>query len=100
MPRRPAAGTSRGRTRGTNRPTASLPAIPLVRLSRRTLQDNVYEYVRESLMGGQYAPGDRLTAREVASALGTSVMPVREAFRRLTSEGALEPQSTGATRVP
>ena len=51
-------------------------------------------------MGGQYAPGDRLTARGVASALGTSVMPVREAFRRLTSEGALEPQSTGATRVP
>jgi DNA-binding GntR family transcriptional regulator len=27
-------------------------------------------------------------------------MPVREAFKRLTSEGALEPMSTGATRVP
>jgi DNA-binding GntR family transcriptional regulator len=27
-------------------------------------------------------------------------MPVREAFRRLTSEGALEPLSNGKTRVP
>jgi DNA-binding GntR family transcriptional regulator len=71
-----------------------------IRLVRRTLQDNVYDYLREALMAGQYAPGERLTARGVAAALGTSVMPVREAFRRLTSEGALEPLSTGATRVP
>lgn len=70
------------------------------RLVRRTLQDNVYDYLREALMGGEYAPGERLTVRGVAAAIGTSVMPVREAFRRLTSEGALEPLSTGATRVP
>lgn len=51
-------------------------------------------------MAGEFAPGERLTVRGVAAAIGTSVMPVREAFRRLTSEGALEPLSTGATRVP
>jgi DNA-binding GntR family transcriptional regulator len=70
------------------------------RLVRRTLQDNVYDYLREALMAGEFAPGERLTTRGVAAAIGTSVMPVREAFRRLTSEGALEPLSTGATRVP
>jgi DNA-binding GntR family transcriptional regulator len=69
-------------------------------LIRRTLQDNVYDYIREGLMAGEFAPGDRLTVRGVAGAIGTSVMPVREAFKRLTSEGALEPLSTGATRVP
>lgn len=67
---------------------------------RRTLQDNVYDYLREALMAGQFNPGDRLTVRGVAAATGTSIMPVREAFRRLTSEGALEPLATGATRVP
>jgi DNA-binding GntR family transcriptional regulator len=51
-------------------------------------------------MAGQFTPGERLTVRGVASATGTSVMPVREAFRRLTSEGALEPLASGAIRVP
>jgi DNA-binding GntR family transcriptional regulator len=69
-------------------------------LSRRTLQDNVYDYVREGLMIGEFEPGAHLTVRGVAAMIGTSIMPVREAFRRLTSEGALEPLSTGATRVP
>lgn len=76
-----------------------LPPMP-PRLVRRTLQDNVYDYLREALMVGQLTPGERLTVRGVAAATGTSIMPVREAFRRLTSEGALEPQATGATRVP
>ena len=69
-------------------------------LVRRTLQDNVYDYLREGLMRGEFSPGGHLTVRGVAAAIGTSIMPVREAFRRLTSEGGLEPLSTGATRVP
>jgi DNA-binding GntR family transcriptional regulator len=69
-------------------------------LTRRTLQDNVYQYLKDQLRLGQIAPGERLTVRGVAAAIGTSAMPVREAFRRLTSEGALEPLSTGATGVP
>jgi|SRR5579862_649063 len=69
-------------------------------LIRRTLQHNVYDFLREGLMSGEFAPGERLTVRGVAEKIGTSVMPVREALKRLTSEGALEPMSTGATRVP
>ena len=73
---------------------------PRPRLTRRTLQDNVYDYLREALMTGEFSPGQRLTVRGIASDIGTSIMPVREALRRLTSEGALEPLSTGAIRVP
>src|SRR6185437_15138287 len=69
-------------------------------LIRRTLQHNVYDYLRDSLATGELGPGERLTIRGVAERIGTSIMPVREAFRRLTSEGALEPLSSGATRVP
>ena len=96
---------SRGAKRGKVplRPAAPRgAALPATRpqLVRRTLQDNVYDYLREALMAGQLAPGERLTVRGVAAATGTSIMPVREAFRRLTSEGALEPLATGAIRVP
>ena len=88
----------RTRTRAAARDRGAVNVLrPLV---RRTLQDNVYDYLREGLMTGEFGPGEHLTVRGVAAAIGTSVMPVREAFRRLTSEGALEPLSTGATRVP
>jgi DNA-binding GntR family transcriptional regulator len=76
--------------------TAPSPAA----LTRRTLQDGVYLNLRDGIMSGEFPPGTRLTAREIAERMGTSVMPVREAFRRLTAQRALEPLSTGATRVP
>jgi DNA-binding GntR family transcriptional regulator len=79
---------------------AQLQSPSRPRLVRRTLQHNVYDFLREGLMSGRFAPGERLTVRGVAAWIGTSVMPVREAFRRLTTEGALEPLSSGATRVP
>lgn len=71
-----------------------------VQLTRRTLQHGIYDYLREALMSGEYSPGERLTVRGVAAKTGTSVMPVRAAFQRLASEGALEPLSNGAIRVP
>lgn len=84
------------------RSRVSAPSVPRPPplMTRRTLQDNVYDYLREALMTGEYPPGQRLTVRGVAAETGTSVMPVREAFRRLSSEGALEPLSSGAIRVP
>jgi DNA-binding GntR family transcriptional regulator len=48
-------------------PISSAPSF-----SRRTLQHNIYEHLRESLMAGQFAPGERLTVRGVAGSMGTS----------------------------
>lgn len=79
---------------GVTRSHARLPVV------RHTLKDEVYQRIRDALMAGEFAPGDRLTVREVAELTETSAMPVREAFRRLTTEGALEPMASGATRVP
>jgi len=81
-------------------PSPVVPRRLPPQLVRRTLQHNVYDYLRDGLTTGDFEPGQRLTIRGVAELIGTSIMPVREAFRRLTSEGALEPLSSGATRVP
>lgn len=79
-------------------PPAGMDRLEIV--GRHTLKDEVYARIRDALMSGEFAPGERLTVRRMADLTRTSVTPVREAFRRLTSEGALEPMTSGATRVP
>ncbi|MEK9723053.1 MAG: GntR family transcriptional regulator [Rhodospirillaceae bacterium] len=43
----------------------------------------------DAIRGGTFAPGDRIREAEVAAWLGVSRTPVREAFRRLQSDGLL-----------
>ncbi len=49
----------------------------------------VSETLRENIRDGVYDPGGRVTEQEVAARLGVSRTPVREAMRRLESEGLL-----------
>ncbi len=49
-----------------------------------------YDKLLDSLRSGVYAPGDRLREEEVSEALGLSRTPVREALRRLESDGIVE----------
>jgi DNA-binding GntR family transcriptional regulator len=70
--------------------TQELPAFGLARLERETLHERAYDEVKKAIMGGAIAPGEPMTIRALAKALGTSVMPVREALRRLVAERALE----------
>jgi DNA-binding GntR family transcriptional regulator len=56
---------------------------------RENLQERVYRALRQALMRGHVPPGRSLTIRAVATALGTSAMPVREALRQLVAERAL-----------
>jgi DNA-binding GntR family transcriptional regulator len=78
--------------------TGSLSAIPHV--DSGTLGLRVYRGLRDFLMAGQLQPGQKLTLRELAAALGVSPMPVREAVRRLATEGALETLPNRRIRVP
>lgn len=74
--------------------------LPLARPGERlTLQEHVYRQMKTLLMTGEMAPGEQLTVRAVAERTGTSPMPVREAFRRLASERALEIMPNGTARV-
>ncbi len=53
----------------------------------KTMQEIVYDTIREAIQTGRYAPGQRLVADDLAQELGTSRMPVREALHRLEVVG-------------
>jgi DNA-binding GntR family transcriptional regulator len=68
--------------------------------SRTTIQEGVYQQLRNALMAGSFDPGQTLTIASLAETFGTSNMPVREALRRLAAENALEVASNGSARIP
>ena len=49
--------------------------------------DHAYEAILQSILDGEYEPGERLVIERLARELGVSVVPVREAIRRLESDG-------------
>lgn len=63
------------------------------------MQERVYQELRNALYQGRFMPGEVLTLRSLAIALGTSPMPVREAIQRLVSEKALVQMPNRTTRV-
>jgi DNA-binding GntR family transcriptional regulator len=72
----------------------------LARITHATLYEKVYEELRNALMSGRFLPGEPLTIRGVAEALGTSIMPVREALRRLAAERAVQFNADRSIRIP
>lgn len=58
--------------------------------SSSLLADRVFTAIREEIMNGGMPAGHRLRIRDIAAQLGTSVMPVREAIRRLEEAGLAE----------
>jgi GntR family transcriptional regulator, vanillate catabolism transcriptional regulator len=63
------------------------------------LHAQVYEHLWAALIGGDLPPGTRLKDGDWATRLGVSRTPVREAFRKLVQDGALDPQDSVGFRV-
>ena len=57
------------------------------RLRRKTVAHEVAAVLRDEILRAQAPPGARLRQEEIASRLGVSTTPVREAFRILEAEG-------------
>ena len=77
-----------------------MPALRLHPVERRTLADRVHEELRHGLMVGRFLPGETLSLRTLSEAMGTSVMPIREAVTRLASDNCLEVLPRRGIRVP
>ena len=65
-----------------------------------SIGDQVYRELRRRLRSGVYPPLQRLTETGLASALGVSRTPVREAIGALTRIGLLVPHAGGGVMVP
>jgi DNA-binding GntR family transcriptional regulator len=72
----------------------------LATVERDTLQEQIYRQLRARLMSGGFRPGQAMSMRSIAAAVGASVMPVRDALRRLETEKALVPGPNRTLMVP
>ncbi len=59
-------------------------------VQRKTLKDEIFDVLNKRIIAGKYSPGEWLRQEEIASQLGVSQTPVREALDLLVSAGLAE----------
>jgi len=66
----------------------------------RTLAEQVYHRLKQQVLSGQIAPGERLVVQTIAKQLDVSLSPVRESLQRLAVDRLIEfHPHRGATAV-
>ncbi len=66
----------------------------------KTKQDYAYDIIREGIVTGELEPDERLIISSLAADLGISEIPVREALKRLQSEGLIINNGPGLFVAP
>src|SRR5688572_4123009 len=77
--------------------TGSLGPVPAI--DRSTLADEIYRRLRRSILGGELTASERVQPDRLATIIGVSRTPVREALQRLLAEGYLVQEARHAFRV-
>ena len=72
-----------------------LKSLPL----RTSLGQHIFSYLKEAIIKGDIAPGNRLVENRLAKFLGISRTPVREAFHKLEREGFIKLTPQGGYAV-
>ena len=72
---------------------------PLEPVKRQTLEESVYETVRNGIISGELRPGDPLVEAQLSADMGISKTPVREALIRLTRDGLVVQELHRRSRV-
>lgn len=81
------------------RKTAAPPLPQITPTDEISVERQVYQALRYALMSGAVRPGEALTSRSLSEAMGVSPTPVREALKRLDSDGALVSRNKSAFYV-
>lgn len=72
---------------------------PLPVLQAERLTDTVYALLRERILGGSFAPGERLNVDALAQQLNVSQTPLKGALALLVADGLVEVQPRRGTFV-
>src|SRR5918993_5170351 len=59
-------------------------------IQKRPLKEDIFDVLHEKILAGIYKPGDWLRQEDIATQLGVSMTPVREALDLLVSSGLAE----------
>jgi DNA-binding GntR family transcriptional regulator len=59
-------------------------------IQKRPLKEDIFDVLHEKIISGTYKPGDWLRQEDIATQLGVSMTPVREALDLLVSAGLAE----------
>lgn len=73
--------------------------IPTGGLGRKVLREQIRELLTARIFSGHYQPGERLVETRIATEVGTSQAPVREALRELENLGLVDHEPFKGTRV-
>lgn len=70
-----------------------------VSLTRNPLREQIRRFLVDALLSGRWQPGERIVERRVATELGVSQAPVREALRELEALRLIESVPNKGARV-
>jgi DNA-binding GntR family transcriptional regulator len=59
-------------------------------LTHKPLKEEIYDALHRQIIAGKYSPGDWLRQEDIATSMGVSMTPVREALDLLVSTGLAE----------
>jgi DNA-binding GntR family transcriptional regulator len=77
---------------------AEATTVRVNRVSPESKAERAYVKILQTIRAGQYRPGERLVFERLARSMGVSVVPVREAIRRLEADGYVTyTRNVGAT---
>lgn len=63
---------------------------PINQINNKPLREQVLDTMHDAIVHGKFKPGDTIVEAEIATLLGVSRAPIREAMQVLNSEGLVE----------
>lgn len=67
--------------------------------NKKLLRDKIYEMLKEAIYTGELEPGERIVETRLAEEIGISRTPIREAIRKLESDGYIDALENGGVKV-